>query len=495
MRNSARLVLAFVVLAYLLLAVQYARLTPAWQAADEPAHFNYVRYVAERGALPVLQAGDYPHAYLEEIKAKGFPPEMSIDPIRYEAWQPPLYYLLAAGIQRLALAWPTAQQLLALRLLSVAFGTLLLLIAYQVAGALAPGRTWLALGATALVATVPMHIAITAAVNNDTLAELWVGLLLWQLLVRVRDHGQGLRRWLVLGVTLGLAALTKISTCFMLPPILGGLAYIASRQAPGRARGSFLLRRVLAVCLPALLLMVPWLARNMAVYGPGDPLAFARHNAVVEGQLRTADWLAQVGLRRAATDFLVTTFHSFWGQFGWMGVPIDLRLYRALAFLTGLAALGLLLRLAAFRDDWRRTAPEERAGLLLLGASALLVAGSLLWYNLSFVQHQGRYLFPALIPTAIFLTIGWHEITRRGRRALCAALPLAAALLLAGHDLLRRQPCDKWTSAGLLGLSGTFGVSIGLPETWSRWLYALPYPLFLLLDLACLYAFILPALA
>jgi len=86
-----------IILAYLVVGALYAALTPPWQAPDEPAHYNYVRYLAENRRLPVLQMGDYPHDYLEEIKAAKFPATMSIDPIRYEFYQPPLYYVLAGS--------------------------------------------------------------------------------------------------------------------------------------------------------------------------------------------------------------------------------------------------------------------------------------------------------------------------------------------------------------------------------------------------------------
>ncbi len=484
--------LALLVLVYVLIAVQYARLTPPWQAPDEPAHYNYVKYVAEHGALPILRMGDFPSAYLEEIKGRGFPPEMSIEPIRYESWQPPLYYLLGAAVYRLTSGLPQAGQLLALRLLSVALGTVLLLVTYHTVLALASGRTWLALGSTAIVATVPMHVAVTAAVSNDVLAELWSALLLWQMLLCLQAPGRSLRPWLVMGVTLGLAGLTKVSSLVTLPLIAGTLVWVAWQGRDGRVRA--LMRGSLAVGLPALAIMLPWLVRNALVYGWSDPLVFARHGAVVVGQLRTADWLAQVGVRRALADFLQTTFHSFWGQFGWMGVPIDMRLYRGLALATGLAGLGLALRLPSLAPRWREIPLSERAGLALCAGSVLLGAASLVWYNLTFVQHQGRYLFPALVPIAVFLALGWRELTRRRWRLAAAGLLLAAALVLAGGAALCGGAVDKRSVAGLLGGSLLFALAAWLPETWARWLYALPYPLLVLLDLACLYAFILPAL-
>lgn len=492
--RATRAVLALIMLAYLLAGVQYARFTPPWQAPDEPAHFNYVKYVAEHGALPVLQMGDYPHDYLGQIVSAGFPPDMSIDPIRYEAWQPPLYYLLAAGVYRAA-ASSQAAALLALRLLSVALGALLIYVAYRAVTALAPGRHWLALGAASFVAALPMHVATTAAVNNDTLAELWVALILWQLFALLRAPGRGLRPWLWLGATLGLAGLTKLNTAIALPLALATLGYAAARSAAPGERGRFALARLGALCLPAALLLLPWLARNATVYGLADPLAFRRHADVVAGQLRTADWIADVGPRHALTDFVTVTFHSFWGQFGWMGVVLDERLYRAFAVLSGLALAGILLRLPTLARTWRRRPPEQRMGLALLAGLAALSVASLIWYNLSFLQRQGRYLFPALIPFAVALAAGWREITRRAWRPLAAGLLAAAAALLAARAALRPGPWDRWTLAGLLAAAGGFALTARLPERWAAWIYVLPYPLLLALDFVCLHAFIVPALA
>ncbi|MDI7274449.1 MAG: glycosyltransferase family 39 protein [Anaerolineae bacterium] len=491
MNSAQRLVTlarVLIVAAYVAVAAQYARLTPPWQAPDEPAHYNYVRHVAERGELPILQPGDYPHDYLEEIKASRFPPHMSIDSIRYESWQPPLYYLPAAGVYRLAQGWSLEGRLFALRLISVLYGALLIVVAGRIADSLAPGQPWLALGTMALVATVPMHTAMTAAVNNDTLAELWVALILWQLLARLQAP-DGLRAWLGLGATLGLAALTKTSTWIVLPLVVGVVCYVTWRDRLGRGR--LLLCRGLAVALPALALLLPWLARNVSVYGIGDPLAFSRHSAVVVGQLRTADWLADVGLRRGLADLLKTTFQSFWGQFGWMGVPIDLRLYRGLAIATGLSLLGLALRVPR---DWRRLGRDERARRLLLVGSTALTGASFLWYNLSFVQHQGRYLFPALIPIALCLVAGWREITQQSRRTLFVGVLCGAAVALGGASLIRGQAQDKRTLAGLLGFAALSGLVPPAPGLGADWLYALPYPLLIALDLLCLYGYVLPCL-
>ena len=100
-------------------------------------------------------------------RAVSFPPELSIDPIRYEFHQPPLYYALAAPIYGL-----TGGDPFSLRLFSVALGAGIVLLAYAIARRVFPVRPALALGTAAFVAFLPQHLATVAQIGNDVLAEL-----------------------------------------------------------------------------------------------------------------------------------------------------------------------------------------------------------------------------------------------------------------------------------------------------------------------------------
>src|SRR5574340_153707 len=139
-RHTSTLVLGLVLLVYVLLAGLYAVRTPRWQAPDEPAHFNNVRAIAETGALPVLSPGDYDQQYLEEIKSKRFPANMPVDSIRYEAWQPPLYYVAAVPFYLASRAGGIGAQVLTLRLFSVLLELAALLVAYAVVCEIFPDR-------------------------------------------------------------------------------------------------------------------------------------------------------------------------------------------------------------------------------------------------------------------------------------------------------------------------------------------------------------------
>lgn len=464
------LLLVFIVLVYLVVGTLFAVYTPAWQAPDEPAHYNYVRYLAEQGRFPVLQNGDFPLKYLEEIKHRRFPPELSIDPIRYEFHQPPLYYLLAALAFKLF-----GGALVPLRLLSVALGAGLVYVAYRLTLAICPARPVLALGTAAFVAFVPMHVAMTAAVNNDTLSELLTALVLWNLMRYLLGETEEKKTLVVVGVLLGLGLLTKIHA-------LVGVAVAVVTVLICRWRDWRQAARDLAwLLIPALALAVPWLVRNIAVYGWPDVMGLARHDEVVFGQPTTAEWIADYGWRYVLGEGLRTTYRSFWGQFGWMAVPMNGRIYLGLGLFTAVAVAGLLWWLATALIGARRGLTSSQEGSLdrqgslpeargeakivthrqlspavLLPLLALLTFLSYLWYNTKFVQHQGRYLFPALVPLGLGLALGWWVVVHRVRALI-------------------GQP--------------------GRPERIEGLLFALPYAALAVLDVVCLFAFVIPYLS
>ena len=79
-----------------------------------------------------------------------------------------------------------------------------------------------ALTATALIAFIPQHAAMTAGVNNDALAELIVAGTLWALVVYLR--GERDRPWHI-GLLLAAALLTK-GSIYVIGPVLAVIAVI-----------------------------------------------------------------------------------------------------------------------------------------------------------------------------------------------------------------------------------------------------------------------------
>lgn len=448
-RVAVWLLLAVIVIAYLIVTALFAVRTPPWQVPDEPAHYHYIAQLAQTGLIPVLQAGDWDSAYLEAVKAAHFAPDAitaQFDHIRYEDHQPPLYYLLQTPIYLLS-----GGSLIALRLFSTLIGAGVVLAAFAVILTLFPGQPYLALATACFVGLLPQHVAMLAGVENDSLAELWIGLTLWACLRYLgnratlnpdRRTDRALHPgWI--GLLLGLTLLTKVTAYLLLGIVV--LAYIL-RLLRDRPSWRSALRDGLWLALPAVLIGGVWWLHDIQVYGFPDVLGLGRHNAVVVGQLRMSDYLQQTGFGGALSSAVQTTFHSFWGQFGWMGVLLPGWLYTLLIGLTVLTAIGAILALIRFQQAVSGVANVvRRDGLLLLIALALGALAEMVYYNLSFVQFQGRYLYPGLIAIAFFFVtggVGWLSVIpdRRARWLIMLLLPAFVAfdlysLYLIGHYL------------------------------------------------------------
>ncbi len=478
MRRSWPAVL--ILIAYLVVGTLYAVHTPLWQAPDEPAHYNYVRSLATGQGIPVMQVGDYDQAYLSRLTSEGFPPELSIDALEYEDHQPPLYYLLATPMYVIFRGSVRALRLFTLLLGGV--GVAMIFLILREFWPEDPNVAWFGGG---LVAFIPQYLAVTASVNNDALTLVLFWLWLWLALRYLRGRAS---TW-ALGAIAGSLLLTKTTGYGVLPLTLLAV-YLRYRRAGMPLK--WVVRQLLGLLAPALVLGGLWWARNLSVYGWPDFLGLQRHNAVVAGQPRTAEMIASQGIIPFLRGAAWTTFRSFWGQFGWMGVVLDLRIYQGLLIFSALTVYGAIWRLV--EALYRGMGARQRDALVLLGVAALITVAMYLGYNLTFVQHQGRYLFLALPLVALSAALGWKRLLERQ-----LAIATALALLL------------------LTAALGIFGVVTGEPPLWPMMMLAggtvmLPmlaflgdrwYPVagggFLLgmvgLDLWCLFGFIVPMLS
>jgi 4-amino-4-deoxy-L-arabinose transferase-like glycosyltransferase len=444
------ILISVIVAAYLALATSYATRTPDWQAPDEPAHYNYVRQIADEGKLPTLSMGDWNQPYQNALTAYNFAPALTdcINPpegvpcpglptVQYEDHQPPLYYLLQAPIYAL-----TGGDLIAMRMLSVLMGAGVVSCTWAVLRIVLPRWPHLALTGAGFVAFLPEHLAILGSVTNDALAELIAGLTLLAVVVYLgntrslaldgeKTELRPLSPW-VLGVLVGLALITKTTVYY-----LGGIAVLAVLVRWRRARWPWRIaaRHVMAVIIPALLIGGAWWARNLYVYGGIDFTGLARHNEVTVGQLRTVDYIQhELGgsERQYLENFATTTFHSFWGQFGWMALPMPTNVYRVFLLFTLVVLSGAVL-FAWRRGVPRKLLPPQQDALIIFAAVIVLAGAEYVLYNLDFVQFQGRYLYSALIPLAFLVAIGLNGWTSLFENVLPAMdwVPVAAMMGLA----------------------------------------------------------------
>ncbi len=420
-----------ILLGYVFAGALYAIYTPAWQAPDEPAHYNYIRQVARDGCCPRIEPGDWQSDYLAQLTSTRFAPEHLdlLEATQYEDHHPPLYYLLASLVFKLS-----DGDLIALRLFSVVLGAVVVCLSYFIARRILPSQPQIALGAMALVAFLPQHLSMMASVNNDALAEVLVALaLLW--LVRYL-HAEQVPIW-QLGLITGAALLTKITISFL--ALVVPLAIWLKWRRAGISTHS-LLRQIAIFAAIAGILGGIWWLRNIAVYGFPDFLGLGAHDAVVADQPRTAEYVEQHGIATYLTQMSSTAFKSFWGQFGWMALPLDGVLggwiYRgfALLLLAGLAGALLSIRPGRLPDSLAARSRDSRPLFIIMLATLLLVVAQFLYYNIEFQQWQGRYLYPALIPIALTNVYGveyWRARLLSRWRWLRWLTPLALSSLFA----------------------------------------------------------------
>ena len=279
------------------------------------------------------------------------------------------------------------------RLWSVLLSTLAVVSVYALARTALPGRVYVALGATALAAFLPEFAFVGSSVSNDGAAALFGTLGLWGGFATYRNGGRFRPGWWT-PLALGLGFLTKVSTVAVWPVV--GLAIVLG--AAGSIRQVFATWRRwvmtgLLVFVPALLIALPWLLRNLQLYG--DLLGTEMVRKTVDLRTMPWSWDDTVWLLRG-------WFLSFWGKFGGAGhIPLHDWLYWLLGA-TLAAAAGGLVRLY-LRRDWR----GERWPLTLLLLAVVAVALGIWQYSLTALgTDQGRLLFPALGSLAILLAAG-----------------------------------------------------------------------------------------
>ena len=447
--NRRRALLGLILAAYLVITLAYGAINPLFEAPDEHWHFFTAAHIADTGRLP--RVTEPPDEWLGQ-----------------EAAQPPLYYLFGglliapldtdgakdavwlnpfawigdasalANVNRMihtsAEAWPSATGATAdwaraahvLRLFSTLLGLGTLLCIYGSGRLIWPEGTTRPLMATALVAFLPQFNFLHASITNDTLVIFLCSLALYQLInltggrtPAVDPSGTPLRppvrssslRLVLLGLTIGLAALSKNAGVLLLLYSLGFLAVLALRD--GQLRRFW--RTALLVAGPALL-VVGWLwLRNWQLYG--DWTATAPFIAIAGG-----DRGYTLGQVLGESEGLVL---SLVAVFGWFNLRPPDWVYWVWAGIGGLAAVGAAICMVRrntryeIRDTSEERAPESLTDYrqlitdhwplvlaLLLALWPLLIYAGLAAFMLRTEAAQGRLLLPAVLPMALGLAWG-----------------------------------------------------------------------------------------
>ncbi len=503
-RNRERSLLAAILVLFIALSTVYSVVVPPFEASDELWHYPMVRHIAETGSLPVQDPAN-------------------VGPWRQEGSQPPLYYAIGAlatfwidtsdmdqvrhlnphvdnGIatpdgnvnlvvhqpDREAFPWRgTVLAIHIVRFLSVVMAATGVALTYGIIKEVFPHRPSLAIGAAAIHAFTPMVVFIGGSVNNDNLVVpiSSVALLLLLRLLRspIADSAPSWRalsqRYLILGLVLGLAALTKASSLGMtvLTAVVVIVRTVRRRTADkDGARREFLIGGF-ATAIPLAAVAGWWYMRNLRLYG--DPTGLSAFIQIL-GKREIPASLGQ--LWRERFSFLA----GYWGNFGGLNVPMSPWVYHVLNGTLIVAGLGLifaslqwLISAASSQRQTRAPRQSSEGNMTTRTQDATTVAVNREVLNLSF----GLCLLwglAVLIPWARWARVTWSS---QGR-LIFAALPVWSLLLtlgLGGWWPARWRLRSSVTPSPPVILLALFllGLSAAAPFIWIRPAYVRPAPL------------------
>ena len=401
-----RLIYGAILISFLVLGALFAWRVPDWQAPDEPAHYNYIAQVANGELLPVIEMGDWNNDYLNNIKANDFVPSVigDLDTVQYENHQPPLYYWLATPI-----FIATNGNLFAVRMVSIILALITLMLAYTITKTIFPERTHLGLAIMLLIGFLPQNLHILASVNNDALAGLMIALTILLCVRYLQD--ETLSAW-QLGIAVGFIFITKTTAYFMAGIVV--MVIFMRWWQQSKYKFSDLVQSYLQFEIPAGIFALIYWGRNIATYGFPDFLGLQTHDEIVVGQQRRIEFIAENGIDAYWREAFLTTFHSFWGQFGWMEARLADALPIAIWFIVLLIILAVtgfvLYGLGITRNQ---THAPQNTIWITLGFVMLFALAQYVYYNITFVQFQGRYIFAGIIPFAIGMVLGvdtWRKL-------------------------------------------------------------------------------------
>jgi len=487
-----------------LLAAVYSAVVPAFEAPDEPGHYAYVTWLLAGNGIP-LQGQEPP-------------------PLQPEFSQPPLYYLVEAPFAWLAGTQPAnlpewelqhnpfqdktdygnvnlyfhlpregfpwtgaVLGLHLMRLANLVFVALMVLATYGCAIELRWPRP-LASIAAALVGLIPQLLFVGGVLNADNAIGSLSALALY-LLLRWLNRGPSLRLATLLGLALGLAALSKLSglaavglaLAFMglrsvqrlvlsessagaqltpsraatlaVPAPPAGRDAAVSTEADGAGNPATAPAAVHSEALGAG--TFGWWPKHGSALGVRDTVVAGAVAAVVAGWWYARNWVAlgdPLGwgamlpatgemLRAApldlgsATGRLFVRSYTGLAAFGWSNLFLDDGLYR-IALVLGV--IGLVGSGVAAARGFRRRRLRLEHWLLPAWFLAFFVSLAR-WVEVNTAADQWRLLFPAYPALGLLVAFGLYQLVRRHWQPL-VVLPAGLLALNIGAIVLTVVP-------------------------------------------------------
>jgi hypothetical protein len=449
-------------------AVCWSIVTPPFQVPDEPAHFAYVKQLAETGTLPVSHSGQYSYEEIATLDALHYyrvrqqPQDHTITSRREQALlnrtlrlapresengsraaggaasSPPLYYALEAIPYTLARGGTLLTRMQLMRLFSALLAGLTAMFAFLFIREALPGEPWAWTVGGLAVALVPLLSLMSGAVNPDALLFA-VSTAVFYCLARAFRRGLSTRGAAAIGALIAIGLLTQLSFIGLVPGVIVGLVALSVRAARTSGRSAY---RLPALALgigfaPAVLYGAVNAISGHALFGTLSDEANTLHGSLL-GALNYIWQLYLPRLPGAVNDFpgLFTTrqlwFDGYVGLYGWLDTTFPGWVYSVA--LVPASAIALLFGRALYtmRAALRARA-VELAVYASIAVSLMLFVGAASYHGFPGAEAEfgeARYLLPLIALLGAAIALAARGAGRRWGPAVGALL----VVLFLAHD-------------------------------------------------------------
>jgi hypothetical protein len=432
-------------------AVCWSIVTPPFQVPDEPAHFAYVKQLAETGHLPSsnleLTSGEEFSALvaLRFYKVQFQPQNHTIatqaeqNQLQHDLVvasqnsapgspaagvaksQPPLYYALEAIPYTLAQSGSVLDRLQLMRLLSALMAGFTALFVFLFIREALPGVRWAWTVGGLAVALAPLLGFISGAVNPDAMLFA-VSAATFYCLARAFRRGLSTGGAVAIGLLTAIGLMTKLNFIGLVPGIVIGVIVLSIRAARVHGRSAYRLPAIaLAIAFSPVL---PYAAINALSGHPTLGLLSTAIGSLHGSVLAEVNYIWQLFLPRlpgTVNDFpgVFTTrqlwFDRYVGLYGWLDTTFPGWVYSVALIPAG--AIALLCGRALFQARAAlRTRASEIGVYAVIGIGLLVLVGASSYASFPGVDAEfaeARYMLPMLALLGAVLALAARGAGRR----------------------------------------------------------------------------------
>lgn len=365
---------------------------------DELMRYLVPKYIYSNGSLPTGYSKDA--IYFLGNWSYAFYPQM-------------LGGITSALFMKVFSLWTHSDHLIlfAARITSALFGTITVAFVGLTVQKITK-RIKIAIFSILFVAFLPQFTYLSSYINNDIIAAAGVSMIMYALVSNEIDHSWNLNKILILSVGSLICILGYLNS--MVFVLVSAIYLILTLIKQDKISKKKAINYFIIYCAVIAIFCLPFFIRNFIIYN-GDLLGMRSfHNQYAKwldasGKKLQFPYISNhsIGALFIDNDFLVRTFESFVGFFGYLSVQLKpvFYLFYFILFYTGI--LGLFIK------------PRINELKLIKNSIVTLIVGTILliilflYYDLYIdYQTQGRYIISALPPLALLETLGLSQISK-----------------------------------------------------------------------------------